>query len=1064
MSDILDRSTDLTSDVYGINLYVNQIKRAFTPTVNEDTLMLGIFGYTGQIFSDTIQNSIVMASEFSNESIPTKAKFEKNIIAHALGLGITGINAIPATFDVLLTFIEDDIEAWYDSAKHSKGQEFPWEFTFDKDIPIYIGDYEFHTDYDILFKKVEITTSAGAKKFAYTAKYIIDIDNPVSDITNPYLTSPVKMNVNGTDVIFTKCTLRQVERQTIHKKVLSDNSISAKTVTFEFEGQLADFTIDVNEGGTVTHLIPVYEGLKVESRKYPYFYYSYLDSNTIRIKFDRYSYAPRINSDVQINLQTTKGESGNFEYDPKTYPGVSAESEKYGYSNITCEVRPVTGESSNGTDKKSIEDLKKLIPKEALSRGSITNISDLENFFNMLNTDHSILYFYKKRDNALERLYHSFIIMKDAYDVIIPTNTIDIDIEKGEVDESKKQVIKKNQCFKLVGGKGVIHNQNVICTHKDENDQFVYTQNADGSYTCPLCGETFNNLDYSENFYYIIPYNFVINTSPLYGMYFLTTIDANKFLDFSYINEDCIYQYIATSIHFYRGHNNNPNTYELSINMQQNIDDENLENANKGDAYTTRCIAVLYDENDNPLRWAEAKLINRDFDANIFSFKFEFETDDYIDIDNKIRINTGLYDIGINGDRFIAINDNKISQNVEFLSDDSGYEYPDNMPTRSSGDMVMLHNSLYEYGTDKWNEYTVAENTYLMRSENDINTLYLFSNNSWDIAPATEGNYIHINNTIYSYDGNAWNTAYSYAHLTANTKCVIHTIANQDGIGHGLNGLDKIVPNLDGYSLSNSYTVVDGIDFFYDYSDVVNSTVSVRKLQATDSDGNLLYLDAEGNQTTEAYTPGIDEKSGEEIQIANKKVYAKDENGKDREVFTIKNVPVVKYDYFDDDEGKAIDFCKELVERKSYIDYAVQVLEDAFGMDFKFFNTYGPSKLFTIDNANTYLNKTNLSLTFRVKLRANYDTNVVNDIIMDIKNYIEDINEINTIHIPNLVSNIIAKYINSIEFFEFIDMNGYGPSVQHLYSMQMPDEVIVPEFVNVMALPDGSPDINLIMV
>ena len=50
----------------------------------------------------------------------------------------------------------------------------------------------------------------------------------------------------------------------------------------------------------------------------------------------------------------------------------------------------------------AIDDLKKLIPKEALSRGSITNLSDLQNFFNMLNTDYSIMYFYKKRDNALE--------------------------------------------------------------------------------------------------------------------------------------------------------------------------------------------------------------------------------------------------------------------------------------------------------------------------------------------------------------------------------------------------------------------------------------------------------------------------------------------------------------------------------------------------------------------------------------------------------------------------------------------------------------------------------------
>ena len=95
MAQSIDKSTNLTSDVYGINSYVNEIKKYFTPTANEETLMLGIFGYAGQMFSDLMQNSIVMASEFSNESIATKAKFEKNVIAHARGLGITGIDAVP---------------------------------------------------------------------------------------------------------------------------------------------------------------------------------------------------------------------------------------------------------------------------------------------------------------------------------------------------------------------------------------------------------------------------------------------------------------------------------------------------------------------------------------------------------------------------------------------------------------------------------------------------------------------------------------------------------------------------------------------------------------------------------------------------------------------------------------------------------------------------------------------------------------------------------------------------------------------------------------------------------
>ena len=45
-----------------INKYINDMKKEFMADVNEDTLMLGIFGYTGQVFSDMLQNSIIMAS------------------------------------------------------------------------------------------------------------------------------------------------------------------------------------------------------------------------------------------------------------------------------------------------------------------------------------------------------------------------------------------------------------------------------------------------------------------------------------------------------------------------------------------------------------------------------------------------------------------------------------------------------------------------------------------------------------------------------------------------------------------------------------------------------------------------------------------------------------------------------------------------------------------------------------------------------------------------------------------------------------------------------------------
>lgn len=962
MSLNIDKSTTLTTDVYGINNYVNEIKKKFTPDVNEDTLMLGIFGYTGQIFSDMLQNTIVMASEFSNESIPTKAKFEKNIIAHALGLGITDINAIPSQFDILLTFVEDDI------VKLNGGKEDWGTFTFDRDTEIWIGDHCFHTDYDIEIKKISLHNTGEKDKFAYTARYKMgdgasgNFDNPISAITNPYLTSPVQMNVNGISVIFTRCTLHQVKKSTVYKKVLADNSISSKTVTFDFDGQLASFTIDVIEGNTKTHLVPVYEGLSVESKKYPYFYYSYLDSNTIRIKFDRTQYQPRINSDVQINIQTTEGEDGNFIYNPETYPSFSCSSSRCNYSNIGVEIRPVTGEAMYGTNKKSIEDLQELIPKEALSRGSITNLTDLNNFFNILNTDDSKMYFYKKRDNILERLYYSYILMRDAYNVIIPTNTIDMRVYPDQLmteEGSNKLIFKKGQVIKLIdNGYNIIKGDYSFPDDMPNKDlsvgDFVKVGTTwyvyDGiewkvSEIDPeeqmYHGEIANpeDEDYNSAFKYVIPYNFIINTSPLYGMYFLSVVNAKKFLDFSYINSQCLYQYIATSISLNRGYLEDPNTYTMDISVEQNVDSKEDnpmlvfdETGNITDV-NIKCVAVFYNEDDEPYRWAKAELNDYDLDANIFNFKFKFTTEDYIDIYNRIRIDTGMYDINV---------DNGIDDGVMPFSED----------------------------TD-----------------------------------AIE----------------------SYGHFNANTKCIIHILSKQGEVykDAGTTNRDDLfklikMDNLEEYTLSNSYQVAEGVDFFYDYSDIISSTV-------------VSDLDEE-----------------------------------EKPFFRIKDVPVVKWDYFDS-EDKALDFCDTLVERKNYIEYALQVLEDAFEMDFKFFNTYGPSRLFTLDNNEEYVNHTNLSLTFNCRFNSAYITNstldettIVNNIKNDIKAYIENINEISSIHMSNLVTEITNNYREFLVFFEFWDMNGYGPEHEHLYAKDMPNDIITPEFLNISALPDGTPDITLI--
>ena len=653
-------------------------------------------------------------------------------------------------------------------------------------------------------------------------------------------------------------------------------------------------------------------------------------------------------------------------------------------------------------------------------------------------------------------------------------------IEKEDPDESLKQIVKKGQFLKLISSDKILASDEDCeypnkmptgiegaYTYIDNDGWYLYTEDKwvrcmddftpnyrdraipieVGVHKCPYCNYSGNiddlinhvvnshenqfpidilsssdvesaKYEYARNsiykslgFVYTIPYNFIINTRPLYGMYFLTTIDTKKFLDFTYINENCMYQYIATNIQWSRNYKTNPDMYEMTINVEQNITTNDKE-ADQGQ--TLRCIAVLYDEEDNPYRYSIGTMqtrTNEDIAAGIYRFKFRYKTDDYIDIDNRIRIQSDI-------------------SSEDIIISDNSFSYPDNMPDGIEGKYTNIDNTWYVYGDGQatndegqllYIDANGNETVVAVAANGDINTPKIIKrwNLCTDNAPCG----------LYEI-GSSEETSNDYAYFTSNTKCVLHFVYVEEGQSRGLNDLDQIVPWLfdKGYSLTNSYTIQDGIDFFYDYSDIVNSTVSASP--EMNSIGEVQY----------------DARSG---KVA-------------KEYFVIKDVPVVKYDYFNS-EDKAIYFCKELVKRKNYIDYAVQVLEDAFGMDFKFFNTYGPSKLFTTDNAFDYLNKVNLSLTFKTKLKPNYDTNIINNIISDIKDYIEDINNINTIHMSNLVSSIIEKYKESIEFFEFIDMNGYGSGVQHLYSMDMPEEVIVPEFVNVNALDDGTPDINLIL-
>lgn len=371
----------LNTDIFESFQFVTDIQKKFYENEDEATLMIGTYGSQAEVTGSLLQKTLVVASETSNEAIPIKAKFEKNIIAHAKFCGIDNINATPAYMQVMLFIPKAQVDSNLVQNK----------FILDRNCALMIEDFEFHIDYDIIITRNRIRTN----EFVYTAIYDMDRNNPLSDLDSPNLPPIGIFNSTSGDLLGFSCIIRQVQLSTVYNKILTDNSIENKTMSFKFEDQLASFNIESTEGDAKYFIDAVYDGT-INNTVNKYCEYQFIDSNNIRLKFNRDSYLPRINADIAINIYTTKGSNGVFEYKDDIITELT--SEKYGYSGLNCMIKSLSG-SSGGVDKKTVSELRSMIPKEALSRGSVISTTDLDAFFNSTNLENSKLYFYKKKYN-----------------------------------------------------------------------------------------------------------------------------------------------------------------------------------------------------------------------------------------------------------------------------------------------------------------------------------------------------------------------------------------------------------------------------------------------------------------------------------------------------------------------------------------------------------------------------------------------------------------------------------------------------------------------------------------
>jgi hypothetical protein len=514
--------------------------------------------------------------------------------------------------------------------------------------------------------------------------------------------------------------------------MVSDSIIENKSYTFEYDNQMADFRVVITDNGEETEIIPYMYGSTIDPEDENYCWYQYTSSNTVRITFDSLSYIPGLNSQIYIRAYTTLGSSGNFEYlgVDQTSEGlyVDISSKNSGYSNITTYLVAVT-DSTDGSDRKSKEELKKLIPKAAMARGSITTEKDLTNYFNLINTDTNRLVMQKKADNQLNRIWYGYFLLKDDYNNIIPSNTVTLKL----IINDTKFVTKSTD------GRYILP----ACTYLKYDPVADYAIPVSEAEIPP---ENTGNYFDSGFYYYCTFYNIVLCTEPAYAAYYLTVTNHDSFFVYDYVNEGSDIQFIANRFHFNRNLITDRSDYLFSFNIAQSIIDSDVEliktekviisTEDGGESTKTittenlKTVLVLY-KNGNPYRWKECTYdaLASDTSTGIYYFNTIITTDDTMDHQNNLKI-IGCNEIGSTVPLYGYI-DEDVEASIYVLAKvetSTEEDYPRmNIDNIAPGYEDYTVTNIYKAATglDFFNNYTGVTNTKVQVDKNTDTVYYI---------------------------------------------------------------------------------------------------------------------------------------------------------------------------------------------------------------------------------------------------------------------------------------------------------------------------------------------------
>lgn len=602
--------------IYSIkNFTLNDIAPKYFEMDDISLLNVGLFGYVNEVMANSNEDLFNTVSTYSQEIFPHKAQIPENIYSYAAFYEVDTLFATPAELQTLLVVKEDDI-IQYGSVNGDK-----YEFVIDSAMTIEIEGIPFMCDYDII-----IDCKPHQGDYILSARYNIDHNNSISTIKVPYITSK-RIIFHGQKYVALSIWVRQVEREIIETSIITNDKINLPSVIFNYSGSIANFEVFYreNQNDAWTQLKKKLVG--ATPTREPFCFYRLKSEDEIELTFSpKESYfQPAFNSEIKIVVTTTLGEDGMFPYYKGSNISVIPQSETLSYNNNLIMYAIPQSDCVGGTSGSTLEEIRDLVHERRSTLSVYTNENDLQMYFNNLKHRYGTdILFIKKRDDIFERLFSSFVLLKDAESNFYNTNTVDMYLSQTDFDtiydQTDRYMIKPGTLF----------------TYTDANSFEV--QKISGKLSDP------DIKSREEEFLYTNPFLMMVSGNVV-GFY-LNSINNKYVLDYSYVNNDSITQFICNNVEIHRNAALGDDIYSMSVYISAASELPGpIVDSSGGYLGTLKVKGVLHDAGAE-VALLDFNFIEYDESTQYYRFDAELQTDDYVTLNNKMRFKnvTGISD------------------------------------------------------------------------------------------------------------------------------------------------------------------------------------------------------------------------------------------------------------------------------------------------------------------------------------------------------------------------------------------------------------------------------------